>query len=89
MAAATPLDPESVRQLYNLADINRLLHEANARERSIDAELERILSLRSQIEQDAIGLEEATKEVSGSPCQLAAASRPPVRQPARATQGAR
>ncbi|KAK9830013.1 hypothetical protein WJX72_009198 [[Myrmecia] bisecta] len=49
-------------QLTNLNDINRLLHETVAKERSIDAELEQLLSKREDIEAGLLVLHSATAE---------------------------
>ena len=57
------LDLASVRALNNINDVNRLLHEANTKERSIDAELEQLLSRRGQLEDSLLTLHDATTEV--------------------------
>lgn len=57
------LDLAAVRSLSNIADVHRLLHEANTRERSIDAELEQLLSRRGQLEDGLLSLHDATVEV--------------------------
>ena len=59
------LDLASVRALNNINDVNRLLHEANTKERSIDAELEQLLSRRGQLEDSLLTLHDATTEVCG------------------------
>mmetsp|Transcript_32816 Transcript_32816/g.77788 ORF Transcript_32816/g.77788 Transcript_32816/m.77788 type:complete len:739 (+) Transcript_32816:153-2369(+) len=51
------------RQLTTLGDINRLLHEVVARERSIDAELEQQLSKRKDVEDSLMSLSTSTDEV--------------------------
>ena len=63
MAGLGALEIASVRQLSRLEDVNRLLHEANSRERSIDAELEQLLSRRGQLEDSLLALHGATLEV--------------------------
>jgi hypothetical protein len=65
MAGLGALDLASVRALSNMNDVNRLLHEANTRERSIDAELEQLLSRRGQLEDSLLTLHAATAEVRG------------------------
>ncbi len=57
------IDLESVKRLTNLADINRALHETHARERSIEAELEELLSKRSAIEETFVTLHDSASEV--------------------------
>lgn len=54
---------EQVRALRSVADVNRLLHEASARERAIDAELEQLLARRGQLEQRLVQLHASTEEV--------------------------
>lgn len=54
-----------VRQLASVADVNRLLHEASARERAIDAELEQLLSKRGELENCLMELQASTDEVRG------------------------
>lgn len=54
---------EQVRALRSAADVNRLLHEASARERAIDAELEQLLARRGQLEQRLVELHAGTEEV--------------------------
>lgn len=54
---------EAVRQLASVADVNRLLHEASARERAIDTELEQLLFKRSELEQCLVELHLSTEEV--------------------------
>lgn len=57
------IDLESIRRLTNLADINRALHETHARERSIEAELEELLSKRDAIEETFVTLHDSASEV--------------------------
>ena len=57
------IDLESIKGLTNLADINRALHETHARERSIEAELEELLSKRSAIEETFVTLHDSASEV--------------------------
>ncbi len=54
---------EQVRALRSAADVNRLLHEASARERAIDGELEQLLARRGQLEQRLTQLHASTEEV--------------------------
>lgn len=56
-----------VRSLSSVADVHRLLHEASARERAIDTELEQLLSRRSELEQGLLDLHTSTEEV-GAAC---------------------
>ena len=57
------IDLESIKRLTNLADINRALHETHARERSIEAELEELLSRRSAIQETFVTLHDSASEV--------------------------
>lgn len=54
---------DQVRQLRSVADVNRLLHEASARERAIDAELEQLLGRRGELEARLVELHGGTQEV--------------------------
>ena len=63
MAAPVALDLAAVHRLSSLADVHRLLHEANAAERGIDAELEALLSRRGELEQGLAALHSSTTEV--------------------------
>ncbi|PSC72320.1 conserved oligomeric Golgi complex subunit 4 isoform B [Micractinium conductrix] len=54
---------EAVRQLASVADVNRLLHEASARERAIDAELEQLLARRGDLEACLVQLHTSTEEM--------------------------
>jgi hypothetical protein len=58
---------EAVRSLSSVADVHRLLHEASARERAIDTELEQLLSKRSELEQGLLELHSSTEEVGTRP----------------------
>lgn len=49
--------------LTNIADINRVLHETVAKERSIDAELEQLLTRRTEVEKSILALHSTTSEV--------------------------
>lgn len=62
-AAAGGFGLEAVRSLASVADVHRLLHEASARERAIDTELEQLLSKRSELEQGLLQLHVSTEEV--------------------------
>ena len=66
MAMALAIDLESIKRLTNLADINRALHETHAHERSIEAELEELLSKRSTIEETFVTLHDSASEVRSS-----------------------
>ncbi len=64
--AATPagdLTQAAIQKLTNLNDINRLLHETIAKERSIEHELDQKLSKRSVLERDILTLNATTSEV--------------------------
>lgn len=56
---------EAVRNLASVADVNRLLHEASARERAIDSELEQLLFKRCDLERQLLQLHVSTEEVRG------------------------
>ncbi len=64
MSVLALLDFSSVRRLTNLNDINRALHETVALERSIEAELEQLLSKRADIEKGFISLHDSASDVS-------------------------
>jgi hypothetical protein len=49
--------------LTNLNDINRLLHETIAWERSIESDLDKQLGKRTELERDILQLNAATSEV--------------------------
>lgn len=49
--------------LTNINDINRFLHETVAKERSIDAELEQLLTRRTEVEKSILALHTTTTEV--------------------------
>ena len=51
--------------LTNVNDINRFLHETVAKERSIDAELEQLLTRRTEVEKSILALHTTTSEVCG------------------------
>jgi hypothetical protein len=63
MAAAEGGLAGSCRELTNLADISRLLHEVVAKERAIDGELEQQLGRRGEIEKSLLLLNSSTAEV--------------------------
>lgn len=63
LTAQAPVDMAVIRQLTNLNDINRLLHETIAKERGIDADLDRQLNKRSDIERSILLLNATTSEV--------------------------
>ena len=52
-----------LRELTNLNDIMRLLHEVAAKERSVNAELEGLLSKRGALEGGLVTLQSSTAEV--------------------------
>ncbi len=56
-------DMAHISRLTNLNDINRLLHETIVKERAIDAELDRQLQKRSELERNILVLNAATSEV--------------------------
>jgi hypothetical protein len=62
-AASAAFGLEAVRSLASVADVNRLLHEASARERAIDSELEQLLFKRSELEERLVELHASTAEV--------------------------
>lgn len=62
-AATAGFGLEQVRQLRSVADVNRLLHEASARERAIDGELEQLLLRRGELEERLLDLHNSTQEV--------------------------
>lgn len=64
MAPAAALDLAAVRQLTNLNEVNRLLHDANAKERAINAELELLLGKRGELEDGLLVLHQSTAEAS-------------------------
>lgn len=66
-AAAGAVDNASkLQQLTNLNEINRLLHETIAKERAIEAELDKQLSKRSELERNILLLNATTSEVRHS-----------------------
>lgn len=65
-------ESSKLQQLTNLNDINRLLHETIAKERAIEAELDKQLSKRNDLERNILLLNAATSEV----CSLLAAAAP-------------
>lgn len=67
IAAAGGPAGADLSSLTNLTDINRLLHETIAWERSIEADLDKQLGRRTQLERDILQLNAATSEVSGPP----------------------
>ncbi|KAL4441200.1 hypothetical protein ABPG77_011437 [Micractinium sp. CCAP 211/92] len=54
---------DAVRQLSSVAEVNRLLHEASARERAIDNELEQLLSKRGELQHCLVELHTSTEEM--------------------------
>jgi hypothetical protein len=69
IAAAGSADFTQLSSLTNLTDINRLLHETIAWERSIEADLDKQLGRRTELERDILQLNAATSEVSWGMCQ--------------------
>lgn len=61
MMTGKTIDIAVVRQLSNPADINRLLIEANALERSIDADLESLLASKTVVDDVLISLKTETE----------------------------
>lgn len=61
--ATSIVDINLIHRLTNLADINRLLHETVAKEHSIDHELDRLLSKRTDLERSFLLLNTPTSEV--------------------------
>lgn len=65
--AASPkagLDMQAVEQLNNPNDINKLLHESLATERTIDAGLDQLLGRRGQLQDELVSLTSFSGEVS-------------------------
>lgn len=60
---AAPDIQKQLTSLTNLNDINRLLHETIARERGIEADLDRQLSRRNDLERNILLLNATTSEV--------------------------
>ena len=54
---------EVIHRLTVLTDINRVLHETIAKERSIDADLDRLLLKRMELERSFLSLNTPTAEV--------------------------
>ena len=65
VAAGVPAaaDLSVVKQLVNFNDINKLLHETVARERAIDADLDKQLGRRAELEKQILMLNATTSEV--------------------------
>ena len=61
--APATTDLALIRKLTNVADINRLLHDTLAKERTVDQELEQLLGKRVEVEQGLLGLQASTAEV--------------------------
>lgn len=61
--AAGASDRGQLNSLTNLNDINRLLHETIACERSIEADLDKQLGKRTDLEREILQLNAATSEV--------------------------
>ena len=61
--APATIDLALIRKLTNVADINRLLHDTLAKERTVDQELEQLLGKRVEVEQGLLGLQASTAEV--------------------------
>jgi conserved oligomeric Golgi complex subunit 4 len=59
----TSLDSQHIQRLTNLNDINRLLNDTIAKERTIDSDLDRLLSHRTHIERGILVLGSSTQEV--------------------------
>jgi hypothetical protein len=55
-----------IHKLTNLNDINRLLHEVLQKERTVDNELDRLLSKRGELERNFLLLNAPTTEVRRS-----------------------
>lgn len=61
-SAPGPVDLAQIQRLTNIADVTRLLHETVVRERAIDAELDRQLSKRTDLERNFLLLNTPTAE---------------------------
>ena len=64
MSVLAPVEFNSVKRLTNLNEINCALHETVARERSIEAELEQLLSKRAEIEKGFVNLHDSASDVT-------------------------
>lgn len=64
-SAAAGADWTQLSSLTNQNEINRLLHETIAWERSIEADLDKQLGRRTELERDILQLNAATSEVRG------------------------
>lgn len=62
-AANGAFSEEAALSLTNINDINRFLHETVAKERSIDAEMEQLLTRRTEVEKSILSLHSASSEV--------------------------
>lgn len=56
-------DVAVIHKLTSLADVNRMLHESLAKERTIDSDLDRLLSKRVELERSFLLLNAPTVEV--------------------------
>ena len=65
--SSAAVDLGLIHRLTNLADINRILHETIAKERSLDVELDQLLSKRAEIERSFLLLNAPTAEVCKMP----------------------
>ena len=61
--ASGATDFAAVSSLTNLNEINRLLHETLAKERTIDLELDKLLNKRGDLEKQLVALQSSTAEV--------------------------
>jgi hypothetical protein len=61
--APAPFDAAVIKKLTNLNDINKLLHETLAKERAVDAELDKMLMKRGDLERSILSLNASTSEV--------------------------
>jgi hypothetical protein len=57
------IDMSVIKKLVNHSDINKLLHETLAKERAIDAELDKMLMKRGDLERNILSLNASTSEV--------------------------
>ena len=63
LASSAQPSMAGLRELTNLNDITRVLHEMLARERSVNAELEGLITKRGMLEAGLVTLRSSTAEV--------------------------
>jgi len=70
ISSSVLVDSQKLHQLTNINDINRLLHETIAKERAIEADLDKQLSRRNDLERNILLLNATTSEVRQCCCVL-------------------